>query len=268
MKVVILAGGLGTRISEETVVKPKPMIEIGEKPILWHIMKLYSHYGYNDFIICCGYKQHMIKEWFANYFLYNSDITFDYTGQKAPENADGGVKLEIHHSRTEAWRVTCVDTGQQTMTGGRIKRIQEYIGNEPFMLTYGDGVCDVDIEALVKFHNGHGKLATLTSVVQKQEKGVLDISDVGAVRNFREKKAVDESPINAGFMVLQPEVFEYLEDDATVFEGKPLEQLAKEGNLMSYRHEGFWQCMDSLREKALLEKMWVSGKAPWKVWKE
>ena len=266
MKVVILAGGMGTRLSEETIIKPKPMIEIGEKPILWHIMKLYSHYGYNDFIICCGYKQHMIKEWFANYFLYNSDITFDYTNQTLAENGEAGVKLEVHHSKTEAWRGTCVDTGLHTMTGGRIKRIQEYIGNEPFMLTYGDGVCDVDIEALVKFHNGHGKLATLTSVVQKQEKGVLDISDVGAVRNFREKKAVDESPINAGFMVLQPEVFDYLEDDQTVFEGKPLERLASEGELMSYRHEGFWQCMDSLREKEMLEKMWKSGKAPWKVW--
>lgn len=266
MKVVILAGGMGTRLSEETVIKPKPMIEIGEKPILWHIMKLYSHYGYNDFIICCGYKQHMIKEWFANYFLYNSDITFDYTNQALNENGETGVKLEVHHSRTEAWRVTCVDTGLHTMTGGRIKLIQEYVGKEPFMLTYGDGVCDVNIKELVKYHEGHGKLATLTSVVQKQEKGVLDISEVGAVRNFREKKAVDESSINAGFMVLQPEVFDYLEDDQTVFEGKPLERLASEGELMSYRHEGFWQCMDSLREKNELEIMWKSGKAPWKVW--
>ena len=266
MKVVILAGGMGTRLSEETVIKPKPMIEIGEKPILWHIMKLYSHYGYNDFIICCGYKQHMIKEWFANYFLYNSDITFDYSKPKVPGDGESGVKLEIHHSKTEAWRVTCVDTGLHTMTGGRIKRIQEYVGKEPFMLTYGDGVCDVDIRELVKYHENHGKLATLTSVVQKQEKGVLDISEVGAVRNFREKKAVDESSINAGFMVLQPEVFDYLEGDQTVFEGTPLERLASEGELMSYRHEGFWQCMDSLREKTELEHMWERGKAPWKVW--
>ena len=277
MKVVILAGGMGTRISEETIIKPKPMIEIGGKPILWHIMKLYSHYGYKDFIICCGYKQHMIKEWFANYFLYNSDITFDYTHHadttgeaNVHDSITGGingVKLEIHHSKTEDWRVTCVDTGLNTMTGGRIKRIQEYVGDEPFMLTYGDGVCDVDINELVKYHESHGKLATLTAVIQKQDKGVLDISEVGAVRNFREKKAVDETPINAGFMVLRPEIFDYLEGDQTVFEGKPLERLASEGELMSYRHEGFWQCMDSLREKTELEIMWKSGKAPWKVWK-
>lgn len=266
MKTVILAGGLGTRLSEETIIMPKPMVEIGEKPILWHIMKLYSHYGYDDFIICCGYKQHMIKEWFANYFLYNSDVTFDYTNHCLAENEKAGVKLQIHHSRTEAWKVTCVDTGLYTMTGGRIKRIREYIGNEPFMLTYGDGVCDVNIKELVKYHEGHGKLATLTSVVRNQDKGVLDISEVGAVRNFREKKAKDESFINAGFMVLQPEVFDYLEDDQTVFEEKPMEKLVSEGELMSYRHKGFWQCMDSLREKEILEKMWKSEKAPWKVW--
>lgn len=261
MKVVILAGGMGTRLSEETTLKPKPMVEIGGKPILWHILKTYSHYGYNDFIICCGYKQHMIKEWFADYFLYNSDVTFDYTSKDAE-----GMKMEIHRSETEPWRVTCVDTGYSTMTGGRIKRVQKYIGDETFMLTYGDGVCDVNISELVKFHESHGKLATLTAVVQKQEKGVLDINDVGAVRSFREKQAVDESPINAGFMVLEPQVFDYLDGDSCVFEQTPLMELAADGQLMSYRHEGFWQCMDSLREKELLEKMWTSKKAPWRVW--
>lgn len=261
MKVVILAGGMGTRLSEETTLKPKPMVEIGGKPILWHIMKTYSQYGFDDFIICCGYKQHMIKEWFADYFLYNSDVTFDY---RASSNT--GVNMEIHSSETEPWRVTCVDTGYSTMTGGRIKRVQKYIGDEPFMLTYGDGVCDVNISDLVDFHKSHGKLATLTAVVQKQEKGILDISDVGAVRSFREKQTVDESPINAGFMVLEPQIFDYLDGDSCVFEQEPLMKLASCGQLMSYKHEGYWQCMDSLREKELLEKMWISGKAPWKVW--
>lgn len=260
MKVVILAGGMGTRLSEETVMKPKPMVEIGDKPILWHIMKEYSHFGFNDFIICCGYKQHMIKEWFADYYLYNSDITFDFT------NGNNGASMEIHSSETEPWRVTCVDTGFSTMTGGRIKRIQKYVGDETFMMTYGDGVCDVDIKKLVDFHKSHGKKATLTAVIQKQEKGVLDISDIGAVRSFREKNAIDESPINAGYMVLEPSVFEYIEDDTTVFEQGPLTRLAEEGQLMSYRHEGFWQCMDSAREKVLLETMWNKGQAPWKCW--
>lgn len=261
MKVVILAGGMGTRLSEETSLRPKPMVEIGGKPILWHIMKTYSHYGFDDFIICCGYKQHMIKEWFADYFLYNSDVTFDYRS-----GSSTGVNMEILSSETEPWRVTCVDTGYNTMTGGRIKRVQKYIGDEPFMLTYGDGVCDVNISNLVDFHKSHGKLATLTAVVQKQEKGVLDISDVGAVRSFREKQAVDESPINAGFMVLEPQVFDYLDGDSCVFEQEPLMKLASSGQLMSYKHEGFWQCMDSLREKELLEKMWATKKAPWRVW--
>lgn len=261
MKVVILAGGMGTRLSEETSLRPKPMVEIGGKPILWHIMKTYSHYGFDDFIICCGYKQHMIKEWFADYFLYNSDVTFDYRSGNGT-----GVNMEILSSETEPWRVTCVDTGYNTMTGGRIRRVQKYIGDEPFMLTYGDGVCDVNISNLVNFHKSHGKLATLTAVVQKQEKGVLDISDVGAVRSFREKQAVDESPINAGFMVLEPQVFDYLDGDSCVFEQEPLMKLASSGQLMSYRHEGFWQCMDSLRERELLEKLWTSKKAPWKIW--
>lgn len=258
MKVVILAGGKGTRISEESEYRPKPMIEIGGNPILWHIMKEYSYYGFNDFIICCGYKQHMIKEWFADYFLYNSDVTFDYSS--------GNNEMIIHQSEIEPWKVTCVDTGLDTMTGGRIKRIQKYVGNETFMMTYGDGVCDVNIKELVKYHKSHGKKATLTAVVQKQEKGVLDISEIGAVRSFREKNNVDETPINAGYMVLDPEVFNYLTDDSCVFEREPLERLAKEGELMSYRHEGFWQCMDSMREKEILELMWNKGNAPWKVW--
>lgn len=258
MKTVILAGGKGTRISEESAYRPKPMIEIGGKPILWHIMKEYSHYGFNEFIICCGYKQHMIKEWFADYFLSNSDVTFDYSA--------GNNNIIIHQSEIEPWKVTCVDTGLDTMTGGRIKRIQEYIDDETFMMTYGDGVCDVNIEELVKYHKEHGKKATLTAVVQKQEKGVLDISEVGAVRSFREKNNVDETPINAGYMVLEPEIFNYLMDDTCVFEREPLEKLAKEGELMSYKHEGFWQCMDSMREKEILELMWNKGNAPWKVW--
>lgn len=257
MKVIILAGGKGTRISEESVLRPKPMIEIGGMPILWHIMKIYSYYGYNEFIICAGYKQHMIKEWFADYFLYTSDITFDFTH---------GNEMIVHNQHSEPWKVTIVDTGYDTMTGGRIKRVQPYIGNEPFMMTYGDGVCDVNINNLVNFHENHGKLATLTAVVQQQQKGILDIAESGSVRSFREKSSSDGSPINAGFMVLQPEVFDYLEDESTVFETVPLEKLAEEGQLMSYVHKGFWQCMDSIREKQILESAWNSGKAPWKVW--
>lgn len=260
MKVVILAGGRGTRIAEESEYRPKPMVEIGDKPIIWHIMKEYSYYGYNEFVICCGYKQYMIKEWFNDYFLHNCDVTFDYSG--------GTRNIEVHSSSVEPWKVTCVDTGLDTMTGGRIKRIQKYIGDEPFMLTYGDGVCDVDINKLAEFHKSHGRKATLTAVIQKQQKGVLEISEVGAVRSFREKQAVDETPINAGYMVLEPSIFDYLEGDDTVFEQGPLERLASEGELMSYRHKGFWQCMDSLREKALLEIMWKQNKAPWKVWAE
>lgn len=258
MKVVILAGGFGTRISEESQFKPKPMIELGGKPILWHIMKLYSHYGFCDFVICAGYKQHIIKEYFADYFLHTSDITYDFT--------NGHSEMTVHHSHVEPWKVTVVDTGLNTMTGGRLKRIREYVGDEPFMLTYGDGVCDVDISELVKFHRAHGKLATLTTVTQKQQKGVLSIDAVGAVKSFREKQEGDGAPINAGFMVLQPEVFDYLEDDQTILEREPLERLVDEGQLMSYRHTGFWQCVDDIREKELLEKLWESGQAPWKVW--
>lgn len=257
MKTVILAGGLGTRISEESKIKPKPMIEIGDMPILWHIMKDYSFFGYNEFIICAGYKQHVIKKWFADYFLHTSDVTFDFTG---------GDNVTVHQKHAEPWKVTVVDTGLNTMTGGRIKRVQPYIGDEPFMMTYGDGVCDVNIKDLIAFHKSHGKIATVTAVIQKQQKGVLDISKQGAVRSFREKQVNDGAVINAGFMVLEPKIFDYLEGDDTVFETKPLERLAAKGELMCYRHTGFWQCMDSLREKEILESMWASGEAPWKLW--
>ena len=260
MKVVILAGGLGTRISEESQFKPKPMIEIGGKPILWHIMKEYSYYGYNEFIICAGYKQNMIKEWFANYFLYKCDVTYDYR--------NGKNEIKIHENHIEPWEVTVVDTGFETMTGGRVKRIQQYIGNEPFMLTYGDGVCDVDIEKLVEFHKQHGKIATLTAVMLEQEKGVLDIDDNNSVKSFREKNLSDGAPINAGYMVLQPEIFDLIEGDSTVFEREPLEILASRGELMSYMHKGFWQCMDTAREKSKLEGMLARNKAPWKKWKD
>ena len=234
MKVVILAGGLGTRISEESVYKPKPMIEIGNMPILWHIMKEYSYYGFHDFVICAGYKQHMIKEWFADYFLHTSDITFDFT------------------------------RGQNEM----IISIMPYIGNETFMMTYGDGVCDVDIAKLVAFHRENGKIATLTAVQQEQQKGVLDIAEDNSVRSFREKKASDGALINAGYMVLEPQIFDYLDGDACVFEQKPLQKLAEEGQLMSYIHKGFWQCMDTAREKQTLEKMLATGNAPWKKWED
>lgn len=258
MKTIILAGGAGTRISEESQYKPKPMIEIGGMPIMWHIMKTYSYYGYNDFIICAGYKQEFIKEWFANYAIHTSDVTFSLeTG-----------RVTFHQRHAEPWNVTVVDTGRDTMTGGRIKRVQSYIGDEPFMMTYGDGVCDVNITELVKFHRANGKIATLTAVIQQQSKGVLDIGEAGTVRSFREKQVNDGAAINAGFMVLQPEIFNYLDGDGCVFETKPLETLASEGQLMSYRHEGFWQCMDTLREKSMLEKMWASGQAPWKLWKD
>ena len=260
MKVVLLAGGFGTRISEESMFKPKPMIEIGGMPILWHIMKEYAHYGHNEFIICAGYKQHVIKEWFANYLLHNSDVTFDFS--------EGKQRVMVHSSRVEPWKVTVVDTGLNTMTGGRIKRIQRYVGDEPFLMTYGDGVCDVNISNLIDYHRSHGKIATLTAVLQDQSKGVLDIGGDNAVKSFREKKLSDGAPINAGYMVLNPEVFDYIEGDSTVFERDPLERLADEGNLMSYMHRGFWQCMDNVREKEMLEKLISSGRAPWMKWEE
>ena len=259
MKVVILAGGYGTRIYEESELIPKPMIEIGGMPILWHIMKEYSFYGFNEFIICAGYKQHYIKKWFADYYLYSSDICFDLTT---------GNGVEILHRQTEPWKITVIDTGLDTMTGGRIKRIQKYVGDETFMMTYGDGVCDVDINSLLKFHREKGKLATLTSVIQMQTKGALDINYDNSVRAFREKGLKDSISINAGYMVLEPDVFDYIEGDSTVFETDVLGRLANESQLMSYTHSGFWQCMDTKIEKLRLENMWKSGNAPWIKWND
>ena len=257
MKVVILAGGFGTRISEESYLKPKPMIEIGGKPILWHIMKEYSTYGYHEFVVCCGYKQHMIKEWFADYYLHNSDITFDLTKNT----------MEVHDNYSEPWRVSLIDTGLNTMTGGRVKRIQKYINNETFMLTYGDGVSDVNISELLRFHRNHGKTATLTAVNAGQRFGVLEIDkDTQEINAFREKSQADGSRINAGYMVLEPEIFDYIEGDNTIFEKEPLEALAAKGELCAYKHDGFWQCMDTQREKEKLEALWASGKAPWMIW--
>lgn len=257
MKVVLLAGGLGTRISEHSQYKPKPMVDIGTRPILWHIMKEYSAYGFNEFVICAGYKQHMIKEWFNNYFLYTSDVTFDFTH---------GKEITLHKQHSEPWKVTVVDTGLHTMTGGRVTRIRPYVGEETFMLTYGDGVCDVDIRKLLEFHRSHGKLATITAVKLEQTKGVLDIGGDNAVRSFREKSAKDMAPINAGYMVFEPKVFDYLGGDDCILEQEPLSRLAEEGQLMSYLHTGFWQCMDTQREKSQLERLWESGEAPWKKW--
>ena len=256
MKVVILAGGFGTRISEESHLKPKPMIEIGGKPILWHIMKIYSHYGFDEFVICAGYKQHIIKEYFANYYTYNSDVTFDLRDNS----------VEVHTSHTDPWRVTIVDTGLETMTGGRVRRIRDYVGEEPFFLTYGDAVSNIDIPALLRFHERHGKIATITAVSIAQMKGVLNIAENGRIDAFREKEDQDQSLINGGFMVMNPGIFNYLEDDTTVFEKKPMQRLAEEGELMAYSHEGFWQCMDTQREMKKLEEMWESGRAPWKIW--
>lgn len=258
MKTVLLAGGFGSRISEESQFKPKPMIEIGGMPILWHIMKEYAYYGHTEFIICAGYKQEYIKEWFANYFLHTSDVTFNYT--------NGKNEMTVHANYGEPWKVTVVDTGYDTMTGGRIKRVQEYVGNEPFFMTYGDGVCDVNINDLLAFHQSHNKIATLTAVKLKQEKGVLNIGGDNAVKSFREKNIGDGAPINAGYMVLQPEIFDYISDDNTVFEKEPMEKLVQEGQLMSFIHKGFWQCMDNMREKQMLEKLLAANAAPWKKW--
>ena len=257
MKVVILAGGFGTRISEESYLKPKPMLEIGGKPILWHIMKEYSYYGYNDFIICCGYKQHIIKEWFADYYLYNSDVTFDFSDNN---------KMTVHNNVEEPWKVTLVDTGLNTMTGGRVKRIQKYVGNEPFMLTYGDGVCDINIKDLVAFHEKHGKIATLTAAAMGQRFGVLDITGDETITSFREKSMDDGARINAGYMVLEPKIFDFIEGDSTVFEKEPLETVAKMGELKAYMFDGYWQCMDTKREMDKLNELWDNGKAPWKSW--
>lgn len=260
MKVVLLAGGYGTRISEESKYMPKPMIEITGKPILWHIMKEFSFYGHSEFIICAGYKQEYIKKWFSDYFLTNSDVTFSFQR--------GKFEMQIHKNYCENWDVTVVDTGLDTMTGGRIKRIQPYVGNETFFMTYGDGVCDVDINALLKYHQEQGKKATLTAVLQDQSKGVLDIGGDNAVKSFREKSIADGAPINAGYMVLEPSVFDYIDGDETVFEKTSLERLASEGQLMSYMHKGYWQCMDNMREKAELEKLINAKKAPWIKWED
>lgn len=255
MKCVILAGGLGTRISEETHLRPKPMVEIGGKPILWHIMKIYSHHGINDFIICLGYKGYLIKEYFANYFLHQSDITFDMQDNKTI----------IHNNCCEPWRVTLVDTGENTMTGGRLKRVEEYVGDENFCFTYGDGVSNVNISALVSFHKARGTFATLTAVQPPGRFGALDLHQ-DLITSFQEKPQGDGGWINGGFFVLEPGVFDYIEGDETVWESVPLEKLAKAGQLSAYRHTGFWQPMDALRDKMLLEKLWASRKAPWRVW--
>lgn len=258
MKVVILAGGFGTRISEETHQKPKPMIEIGERPILWHIMKLYSSYGFNEFIICLGYKSHVIKEYFSNYFLYNCDVTFDF--QK--EN-----KCTFHPNFTEPWKVTLVETGLNTSTGGRIKRIQKHIGNDPFMLTYGDGLCNVNINELIDFHQSHGKIATITATQPPGRFGVLSLSSDQKVEKFQEKIKGSMEWINAGFFVLEAEVFNYINDsDQTVFEKEPLEKLANDSQLMAFKHTDFWHPMDTLKDKMNLEELWNTGKAPWKIW--
>ncbi len=257
MKVVILAGGLGTRISEQSHLRPKPMIEIGGQPILWHIMKYYSEFGFHDFVICLGYKQYLVKEFFADYFLHTSDVTFDLANNR----------MEVHDNFAEPWKVTLVDTGLHTMTGGRVKRIQRYIGDEPFMLTYGDGLSTVNLDRLAEFHKAHGKTATITTVNIGQQKGVLDIGPDNTVRSFREKSDTDGAMINGGFMVLNPEIFRYLRDDSTVFEQEPMRQLAREGQLMSFFHGGFWQCMDTQREMKKLEELWQGGHAPWKIWR-
>ena len=256
MKAVILAGGYGTRISEETYLKPKPMIEIGSKPVLWHIMKLYSHYGVNDFIICCGYKSYVIKEYFANYFLHTSDVTFDMSNNK----------MEVHHRYAEPWKVTLVDTGENTMTGGRIKRVADYVRDEEaFCLTYGDGISDVNISELITFHKLQKVKATLTATMPPGRFGALDITDK-KIKTFIEKPKGDGGKINGGFFVLSPAVLDYIKDDQTIWEREPLENLAHEGELSAFEHNGFWQPMDTLRDKTLLEDLWQSGQAPWRVW--
>ncbi|ANH67595.1 glucose-1-phosphate cytidylyltransferase [Mitsuaria sp. 7] len=256
MKAVILAGGLGTRLSEETTVRPKPMVEIGGRPILWHIMKLYSHHGVNDFVICCGYKGYVIKEYFANYFLHMSDVTFDMRSNR----------MEVHHKRAEPWNVTLVDTGDDSLTGGRLKRVARYVErDESFCFTYGDGVGDIDISATLEFHKQHGKAATLTATYPPGRFGALDIQGQ-QVRSFTEKPKGDGAMINGGFFVLTPKVLDYIDHDQIMWEQEPLQGLAAAGELMAYEHHGFWQPMDTLRDKHLLEELWTSGKAPWKKW--
>lgn len=259
MKVVILAGGLGTRLSEETDVRPKPMVEIGGRPIIWHIMKIYSHYGFNEFVVCCGYKGYVIKEYFANYFLHQTDVTFDLANNK----------MEVHNSGSENWKVTLVDTGINTNTAGRIKRIQKYVGNEPFMLTYGDGVADINISELIQFHKKTGKLATLSSIQLPGRFGNVETDANGTVTTFQEKPLGDGVWINGGFFVLEPGIFNYLEGnmDDVQWEKKPLIEIADAGQLSAYQHNGFWKCMDAIRDKIELEALWQSGAADWKIWK-
>lgn len=258
MKVVILAGGLGTRISEESHLKPKPMIEIGELPILVHIMKIYAAQGYNEFIVCAGYKQRVIKEYFAHYFLYNNDVTFDMQSNQRI----------IHNKSKDNWKVTVVDTGLNTQTGGRIKRVKDYVGNEPFMVTYGDAVGNIDINKLLECHKKAGKIGTMSCYNFGQSKGVIDINSDGSVNAFREKSDLDGDLINIGFMVMNPEIFDYILDDETPFEAEPLHRLVSENQLNAYIHDGYWQCMDTLNEKNKLEKLWNSGQAPWKIWED
>ena len=255
-KAVILAGGLGTRLSEETVIKPKPLVEIGSRPILWHIMKLYYHSGISEFIVCLGYKGYLIKEYFSNYFLHQSDVTFDFTSNS----------IEYHQKRSENWKVTLIDTGADTMTGGRIKKIRDYIGSETFCLTYGDGVSDVNISDLVNFHNNHGKIGTVTAVSPPGRFGALKLDETHTVSGFHEKPLGDGGRINGGFFVLNPDIFGLISDDTTVFEREPLEVLASRRELAAYQHDGFWHPMDTLRDKSYLETLWASGNAPWKVW--
>jgi len=256
MKVVLLAGGLGTRLSEETVLKPKPMVEIGGMPILWHIMKMYSHHGFNDFVVCLGYKGYVVKEYFANYFLHKSDVTIDMS--------DNSIK--VHDSQAEPWKITLVDTGNESMTGGRIKRIQPHVGNEPFMLTYGDGVSDVNIAELVKFHESHGKLCTVTAVQPSGRFGALNLSDNNTVDSFMEKPKGDGAWINGGFFVCQPGIFDYIEGDSTIFEKQPMEKIAADGQMKAFNHAGFWKPMDTLRDKHELEEDWTNNRAKWKSW--
>lgn len=256
MKVVILAGGFGSRISEGSDLKPKPMVEIGGKPMLWHIMKYYSAYGFNEFIICLGYMQYVVKEYFADYYLHNSDVEFDLEN-----NA-----MSVLDNHVEPWKVMLVDTGLNTMTGGRIKRIQKYIGDEPFMLTYGDGLSNVDLNKLVACHKENGKTVTLTAIKYSQSKGTIDLAENGAITAFREKEDIDAEIVNGGFMVMNPNIFNYIDGDECIFEKGVIPKLAADGEVMGYRHEGFWQCMDTQRERKLLEEMWNSNRAPWKIW--
>jgi glucose-1-phosphate cytidylyltransferase len=258
MKIVILAGGFGTRLSEETCVKPKPMVEIGGNPILWHIMKIYSHFGYNDFIICLGYKGYLIKEYFSNYFLHQSDVTIDIKNNS----------VEVHQNTAEPWKVTLINTGQSSMTGGRIKRVQKYIDGETFMLTYGDGVANVNINSLLEFHKQHSKYATVTAVQPSAKFGALNLGSNDNILSFQEKPKSDGAWVNGGFFILEPQIFDYIAGNETIWEREPMESLTRDDQLLAYRHKGFWKCVDTLRDKKGLEDLWSFGKAPWKVWKD